>query len=270
MKKLIVLLALCMVISVIFVACDSIETPENPTTDATTQTPTTEATTNEPTTNEPTTDVVTDEPTTDEPTTDEPTTQEPTTEEPTTDEPTTDEPTTEESTTEEHNSLKINLAEVGITGSYPTVWAGNGLATTPALNATDSMVVLHYGSINLGEIDLSKYTKVTITYGNMVGAHANGNYDDEFNATQKRVLLLNAPSSIQEGSAFEYLPEAEQIITYTNYEQSEGSLVLRTVEIDLSTVDYNGQTYLTFDFRNDANAFGYLANLVVVTGIVFE
>ncbi len=168
------------------------------------------------------------------------------------------------------NSLKIDLHTAGISGSYPDAWAGNGLATTPALDPTDALVILHYGSLNLGEIDLSQYTKVVVTYGNMAGAYTGGSYDDEYNATQKRVLLLNAPSSIQEGTAFEYLPTDEQIITSANYEPSEASLVLRTVEIDLSTVEYNGQVYLTFDFRNDANAFGYLANLIVVTSVVFE
>ena len=173
------------------------------------------------------------------------------------------------------NSLTVDLSAVTITGSYPTLWPGNGLATTPALNATDPMIVLHYGSIDLGEIDLSKYSKVTVTYGNMVGAYTDvagnpGNYDNEFNATQKRVMLTNTASSIQAGTAFENTPAQDAIITFANYEQSEASLVLRTVEIDLSAVDYNGQTYLTFDFRNEAGEFGYIANLVVITGIVFE
>ena len=83
-------------------------------------------------------------------------------------------------------------------------------------------------------------------------------------------MLINALSAIQEGSAFEYMAEADQIIASANYEQSESSLVLKTVEIDLSTVEYNGRIYLTFDFRNPDNAFGFLANLVVVTGVVFE
>ena len=83
-------------------------------------------------------------------------------------------------------------------------------------------------------------------------------------------MLLSTASGIQAGTAFENLPEADAIIASANYEQSEASLVLRTVEIDLSTVEYNGQVYLTFDFRNDAGAFGYIANLIVVTSIVFE
>ena len=40
-----------------------------------------------------------------------------------------------------------------------------------------------------------------------------------------------------------------------------------TVEIDLSEVDYNGQVYLSFDFRNANNEFGATAYLIWVAGI---
>ncbi len=82
MKKLLILLALCMVFSVVLVACDNGTDEPADSTAESTEAPTTE------------------EPTTDAPTTEEPTTEEPTTEEPTTEEPTTDAPTTEETTGE--------------------------------------------------------------------------------------------------------------------------------------------------------------------------
>ena len=168
------------------------------------------------------------------------------------------------------NSLKVDLHTVGISGSYPEAWAGNGLPTTPALNASDAMIVMHYGSINLGELDLSKYTKVVVTYGTVVDLDSSTNYAGEYAATAQRVMLLNTASAVQEGTAFEYLPADGAIIASEHYEMSEGNLLLREVEIDLTEVDYNGQTYLTFDFRNSANEFGALAYLMVVTAIVFE
>jgi len=79
MKKLLVLLALCMVLSVALVACTE-DTPTDETTDVTTEAPGTDAPT---------------EGTTETPTTQAPTTEEPTTEAPTTEAPTTQEPTTE-------------------------------------------------------------------------------------------------------------------------------------------------------------------------------
>lgn len=83
MKKLLILLALCMVFSVVLVACNNETQSGEQTTD--------QVTTEAPATEEPTTEA----PTTEEPTTEEPTTEEPTTEAPTTEEPTTEEPTTD-------------------------------------------------------------------------------------------------------------------------------------------------------------------------------
>ena len=80
MKKFLVLLALCMVLSVVLVACQQ---PDDPTTDESTAGSTEAPTTEAPTTEAPTTEA----PTTEEPTTEEPTTQAPTTEEPTTEPP---------------------------------------------------------------------------------------------------------------------------------------------------------------------------------------
>ena len=167
----------------------------------------------------------------------------------------------------------VDFSQAPISGSYAAPWAANTLV--PTMSADELIYVVHYGSINLGEVDLGKYSKVTVTYGNMVGDYVDvagnvGNYDNEFNATQKRVMLTNTVAATQDGTAFEFTPAEEAIIAYANYEQSEASLVLRTVEIDLTEVEYNGQTYLTFDFRNAEGAFGYIANLIVVTDIVFS
>ena len=260
MKKLLVLLALCMVISVALVACDNGEQPGEQTTAGTTEAPTTE----EPTT---------EEPTTEEPTTEAPTTEEPTTEEPTTEEPTTEEPTTEEATTEApaqpDNSWDVDFSKAPISGSYPEPWAGNQLI--PSLSAQDLIYVVHYGSINLGEVDLSKYSKVTVTYATPVGGDsAGGDFAAQYEATAKRVMLLNTASAIQENSAFEYLPEDSAIIASAQYSMSATHMALTTVEIDLSAIDYNGQTYLTFDFRDANNAFGATSYLIVVTDIVFQ
>ena len=256
MKKLLVLLALCMALSVVLIACDTHEQPMDETTEGTTEAPTTEAPT-------------TEEPTTEEPTTEEPTTEEPTTEEPTTEEPTTEEPTTEEQTTEPDNSWDVDFSKAPISGSYAEPWAGNQLI--PSLSAQDLIYVVHYGSINLGEVDLSKYSKVTVTYATPVGGDsAGGDFATQYEATAKRVMLLNTASAIQDGSAFEYLPEESAIIASAQYSMSATHMALTTVEIDLSAIDYNGQTYLTFDFRDANNAFGATSYLIVVTDIVFQ
>ena len=145
--------------------------------------------------------------------------------------------------------VDVDLTTVTITGSYPAL--------------DNNVVILHYGSINLGEIDLSKYSKVTVTYATPTDELAPG-MTDQYNATAKRVLLLNAPSAVQEGTAFEYLPADEAIIATAHYEMSATNGAFTTVEIDLTEVDYNGQVYLSFDYRNANNEFGATAYLVWV------
>ena len=178
-----------------------------------------------------------------------------------------EETTAEPETEAPDNSLSIDLSTVGITGSYPTV---DVPINAGSLGLTEGHVItLHYGSINLGEMDLSQYSKVTVTYATPCGVANGQDMNAEYEATGKRVLLLNAPSEIQPGSAFEFLPAEDAIITTAPYEISPVYCQIMTVEIDLTEIDYNGQLYLSFDFRNADNAFGALGYLVFVTDITF-
>lgn len=249
MKKLLILLALCMVFSVVLVACNN------------------NAGGGEDTTPE----VTTDETPTD-PGSEDPTTEEATTEDATTEDATTEDPTTEESTTEplSPEPVEVNLADVAISGSYPDLWNGSQLVLNPAVGPTDPLAVMHYGAIHFGEMDLSGYTKVTVSYATPVDMDGTSAYLDQYNATAKRVLLLNAPSAVQEGVPFEYLPAEDAIVATATYEMSASNFEITTVEIDLTEVDYNGQLYLSFDFRTPDDELGAITYLVVVTGIVFE
>ncbi len=164
--------------------------------------------------------------------------------------------------------VDVDLTTVTITGSYPTV---DVPINAGSLGLTDGHVItLHYGSIGLGEMDLSKYSKVTVTYATPCGIANGQDMNAEYEATGKRVLLLNAPSGIQDGTAFEFLPAEDAIVATAPYEISPVYSQLMTVEIDLTEVDYNGQLYLSFDFRNANNEFGALGYLVFVAGITFQ
>ena len=162
----------------------------------------------------------------------------------------------------------MDLIKVTATGSYPNVDdpVNGGIFSQPDLH----VISRHYGSINLGVLDLSKYSKVTVTYATPSGVANDSDFTAEYEATGKRVLLLNAPSAIQDGTAFEYLPADGAIITSAHYEISETYGQITTVEIDLSDVTYNGQVYLSFDARNANNEFGALGYLVYVMGIYFD
>ena len=156
----------------------------------------------------------------------------------------------------------IDLSAVTSTGNYPTV----DYPISGSLFGADHCYALHYGSINLGEMDLSQYSKVTITYSTPDDATV-PTASAEYNMTGKRVLLLNAPSAAE--GTFEYLPEESAIITSTQYELSPASLIPTTVEIDLSEITYNGDVYLTFDFRDPNNGVAVNAYVVWVIGIIF-
>ena len=136
MKKLLIMALLVLALVVTAVACD--KTPETPadTTVADTEAPTEEATTEEETT------------------------EEATTEEETTEEETTEEATTEEETTEELNTYEVDLSTVTATGNWPTV----DVPVPGSVFGEAHCIALHYGSVALGEMDLSKYSKVTVTY----------------------------------------------------------------------------------------------------------
>ena len=164
--------------------------------------------------------------------------------------------------------VEIDLTQVTATGSWPTVDTPiNGAA----IGHPDYRVIsLHYGSINLGEIDLSQYTKITVTYATPAGELNGSNFDNEYEATGKRVLLLNRLNAVQEGTTFEYLPEEDAIIATAHYEKSPVANQMMTVEIDLTDVDYNGQVVLSFDARNENNEFGAIGYLVYVMGITLS
>ena len=158
---------------------------------------------------------------------------------------------------------EVDLSTVGATGNYPVV----DVPVPGSVFGKDHCFALHYGSIALGEMDLSKYSKVTVTYATPDDATVPG-ASDQYNKTGKRVMLLNAPSAAE--GTFECLPEESAIVAYNQYEMSPASLTLTTVEIDLTEVTYNGQLYLTFDYRDANNAQAAEGFLVWLTGVVFS
>ena len=252
-KKIVLLLALVATLILVLVACGTDSEPVDTTVATEAPAETTEAPAE--TTEAPAETTEAPVETTEAPV--EETTAEPETEAPV--EETTAEPETEAP----DNSLNIDLSTVTSSGNYPNV----DVPVPGSVFGTDHCFALHYGSINLGEIDLSRYSKVIVTYATPDDATVPG-ASDQYNKTGKRVLLLNAPSASQ--GTFEYLPEESAIITSTQYEMSPASLTTTTVEIDLTNVTYNGTVYLTFDYRDAENGQAATGFLVWVTGISLE
>ena len=262
MKKTILILAFALLaaVSLTFVACDSAKTPEdtNPDTTVTTDAPT-EPVTEAPTSPEtdPDTEAPTEEPTS-------PETEAPT-EEITTEEETTEEETTEEDT--EPETLEVDLEKVTVSSSLALF---ESLFTTadkdtcvddlvdvfgePAIKDGVKIPLVYQGAIHLGDIDLSKYKKVTVTYAT---SSASGTVAD-YETTQKRAMLTQADTK------GELSPAEDAIIASAVYSIPSTTWQLTTVEIDLTNVDYSGALFLTFDFTEGVNLYH------AVTGVVFE
>lgn len=245
MKKTILIFAfvLLTVCALTFVACDSAKTPEdtNPDTTVTTDTPT-----------DPETEAPTDPET------------HPETEAPT-EEITSEEETTEEVT--EPETLTVDLEKVTISSSLAIFESHFTTADkdtcvddlvdvfgNPAIEDGVKIPLVYQGAIHLGDIDLSKYKKVTVTYAT---SSASGTLAD-YETTQKRAMLTQADTK------GELSPAEDAIIASAVYYIPSTTWQLTTVEIDLSNVDYSGALFLTFDFTEGVNLYH------AVTGVVFE
>ena len=100
----------------------------------------------------------------------------------------------------------------------------------------ESAALLHQGSIALGEIDLSKYSKVVIYWGSDNGP---GTQDLYAKNEHNRFALVNADKNMQMS------PNEDTIIVAKTYELHGWAIA--PFEIDLTGIDYNGPVFLTHD-----------------------
>ena len=257
MKKYVLLAVLLLALVVTAVSCDSKNDPAD-TTDAVETTventaeETTEATTEESTeaTTEETTEEASAEETTEEASAEETTEEasvEETTEEATTEEATTEEATTEEVTTAEpetepsaprYDDYNVPMDGWTVSGHCPQIVGSTGHGNSPmvAAGGITEGALLHQGSISLGEIDLSKYSKVIIKFG-FDNSETTFNH---YNANENnRIMLVNDDVNMVMS------PDDDQIIAGATYIPQGWRLV--EIEIDLTNVDYNGPVYVTYD-----------------------
>ena len=252
MKKYVLLAVLMLALVVTAVSCNSkndpvdttdaaqttVENTAEETTEAATE-ESTEATTEESTEEasaEETTEEASAEETTEEASVEE-TTEEATTEEATTEEVTTEEPETEPSAPR-YDDYNVPMDQWTVSGHCPQIVGSEGHANSAmvAAGGIAQGALLHQGSIGLGEIDLSKYSKVIIKFGVDNSDATWGHYDASPN---NRIMLVNADVNMVMS------PAAEQVIAGETYEPCGWSLV--EIEIDLTNVDYNGPVFVTYD-----------------------
>ena len=135
-------------------------------------------------------------------------------------------------------SLVIPQDQWVISGHCTTLVGKEGHANSPmvAAGGVESAALLHQGSIALGEIDLSKYSKVVIYWGSDAGDGTKALYAaNEHN----RFALVNADKNMKMS------PDEETIIVAKTYELH--GWAVQALEIDLTGIDYNGPVFLTHD-----------------------
>ena len=105
-----------------------------------------------------------------------------------------------------------------------------------AAGGVESAALLHQGSIALGEVDLSKYSKVVVMWGcdnsDVTINHYNANANN-------RIMLLNAEMSMVMS------PAEGTVIAGGTYELKGWAVT--AFEIDLTGIDYNGPVWLAID-----------------------
>jgi hypothetical protein len=125
-----------------------------------------------------------------------------------------------------------------ISGHCTTLVGKDGHPNSPmvAAGGVDSAALLHQGSIALGEIDLSKYSKVVIMWGSDNG---DGTKDLYAKNEHNRFALVNADKNMVMS------PAEDTIIAAATYELHGWAVA--PIEIDLTDIDYNGPVFLTHD-----------------------
>ena len=141
--------------------------------------------------------------------------------------------------------VAIDLDECIISGHCTQVNTADSAAANvaPAVAAMgllpgEKVAMLHQGSVCIPDVDLSKYSKVKITYT----SDASDATLEALAATPNRIMLLTQDIG---GTS----PSADNtVLAYTEHVPTFASWMFTSAEIDLTGVNYTGDVYLSVDF----------------------
>lgn len=114
-----------------------------------------------------------------------------------------------------------------------------GIGPIVAAAGMEKAALIHQGSVGVGAVDLSKYSKVVIQYT----TDASQPTYDLYNASGKQIYVLNAQMHMVNS------PDAATVITSATFALPElnQSWKMQTIEIDLSAIDYSGDVFIAWD-----------------------
>lgn len=125
-----------------------------------------------------------------------------------------------------------------VSGHAPQVTSATDPAYGPmvAAGGVEYGALLHQGSVGLGEIDLSQFSKMIVYYGTDNSQVTQNHHDANAN---NRIMITNSDHEMVNS------PEKSTIVAYTDYTLPGWNIV--PIEIDLTSVDYKGPVYVTYD-----------------------
>ena len=132
----------------------------------------------------------------------------------------------------------VPLDQWTVTGHKPGITSSTD-ASAGAMVAAGGLkqgALLHQGAIGIGTVDLSKYSKVVITYGCDASSVTKNYYNQNAN---NRIIL----SKVDTNGTMS--PSSANVIASATYTLKGWKTT--AIEIDLTGIDYNGPVYVTYD-----------------------
>jgi hypothetical protein len=125
-----------------------------------------------------------------------------------------------------------------VSGHCAQIVGKEGHAYSPmvAAGGVESAALLHQGAIYVGELDLSKFSKVIIYNGTDAGPITQNHYNDNAN---NRFILSKVDTE------WTMSPAEKDIIASATY--TLHGWAVEPFVIDLTDIDYNGPVYVTWD-----------------------
>ena len=105
-----------------------------------------------------------------------------------------------------------------------------------AAGGLENGALLHQGAVGVGEVDLSKYSKVVIKFGI---DNSQTTIDRHAANAKNRIMLSKADNNMT------MAPADADVIAFADY--TPPVWVLVEIEIDLTSVDYNGPVFVSYD-----------------------
>lgn len=140
-------------------------------------------------------------------------------------------PPTEENYTPSMQNWEVTGHKKGITSASDPTHGG-----MVAAGGVSEGALLHQGAIGVGEVDLSKYSKVIVYYGCDASSVTRNHYN---NSPNNRIMLAKVDTDGKNA------PEQSDLIAYETYDLRGWTPY--GLEIDLTGIKYEGPVYISVD-----------------------